>query len=146
MSVEHDCYRARPAAPVMLAVVSVRECWLGWESGAGFEMEPEFESHAERSDVDPVGCSKLRGAVAGSYWEVAWLSRRIDPAIGDVGFLEPAVELPGLRERRFDQLPLVGRHPAAVRETDRMADLAVVMLTVGEPAGLVVYSFELEDD
>ena len=146
VSVEHGCYRARPAAPVMLAAVSVRACCLGWESVAGFEVESELELHAERSDFDPEGCSKLRGAVAGSYWEVAWLSRRIDPAVGDVGFLEPAVELPGLRERRLDQLPDLVGHPAAVRGTDRMADHAVVMLMVGEPVGLVVYSFEVEDD
>lgn len=146
VSVEHDWYRARPAVLAMLAAVSVRACWLGWESAAGFEVEPEFESHAARSDVDPEGYSKLWGAVAGSYWEVAWLSRRIGPAVGDVGSLEPAVGLPGLRERRLDRLPDLVMHPAAVRGTDQMADHAVVMLIAGEPVGLVSYSFEVEDD
>lgn len=145
VSVGHDCYRARPAAPAMPAAASVRTCWLGWESAAGFGVEPEFESYGERSDVDPEEYSKRRGPVAGSYWEVAWLSRRIDPAAGDVGFPEPAVELPDLQGQRLDlPLDLVG-HPAAALGIDQMADHAVVVLIVGEPVGLVLYSFEVED-
>ena len=84
-------------------------------SGVG----PGFDSFAERPDVGPAGDSKPRQAVAGSCWEVALVSHRIDSAVGDVAFLEPEGELPDLPERRLDQLLDVEEHPAVVPEIDR---------------------------
>lgn len=44
-----------------------------------------------------------------------------------MAFLEPEAELPGLRERRLDQLPDVEGHPAVGPKTDRTTVHAVVV-------------------
>ena len=135
--VEHECCRARLAALVMLAAaVPVQAYWRNWVSAEVSEVEPVFESYVKHSGVGLEVCSKLQEAVAGSYWEVALASHRIDPAVEDAVFLEPEVELPGLQERRLDQLLDVEGHPAVVPETDQMMDHDVVKSTVEEPVGL----------
>lgn len=86
----------------------------------------------ERSDAGPEGRSKMPEAVAENYLEVALVLYRIDPAVEDVAFLGPEVELPGLQERRLDQLLDVEEHPAVVPKIDRMVlHDVVVAVAVG---------------
>ena len=133
VSVEHDCYQDHLAALATLAaVVPVQACWQDWVSVAASEVEPVLESYAERSDAGPEQHSSLENC-----WEVALVLHRIDPAVEHVAFLELEVELPGLRERPFDQLLGVEGHPAVVPGTDQMMDHDVVTSTAGQPVGLV---------
>ena len=134
---EHDCYPARPAALVRLAVVValVRACWQDWVSGLGLELEPVVEPRAEHFDVGPEVYSMLCEAAIGSWWKVALVLHRIDPAAENVVSLEPEVELPDLLGRRLDHPLDVEGHPAVVPETDRTMDQGVVMSTAGEPVG-----------
>lgn len=117
VSVGHDCCQAHPTALVTLAAAdSVQACWQDWVSVA----VSVVELSVERSDVAPEGWSKPREAVAESCWEVALVSRQIDPVVEDVALLEPEADLPGLQERRLDQLLDVEVHPAVVLKIDRM--------------------------
>lgn len=135
--VEHECCPARLAALVMLAAaVPVQAYWRNWVSAEVSEVEPVSESCVKHSGVGLELCSKLREAVAGSYWEVALVSHRTEPAVANAVFLEPEVELPDSQERRLDQLLDVEGHPAVVPETDRMMDHDVVKSMVEQPAGL----------
>ena len=121
--VVHDYYRDRPAALVKLAAaVSVQACLLHWVSALVLAAEVS----AVCSDVDPEGCSKLRGA--GSWWEVALALHRTDLVVEGVVFLEPEAALPGLQERRLDLLLDVEEHPAVVPRIDRTMGHDFVML------------------
>ena len=142
VSAAHDYCRDRRAALVMLAAAgSVRVCWQHWES-VGVSV---LELLVEYSGVDPEGCSRLREAVAGNYEAVVLVSHQIDPAVEDALFLEPEVELPGLRGRRLDQLLDVGELPAVVPKIDRMTVHDVAALLAVGVVGRGAWGFEMED-
>ena len=126
---------------MLAAAGSVRVRWQHWESVA----VSVVELSVEYSGVGPEGCPRLREAVAGNYGEVVLVSHRIDPAVEDVLFLEPEVELPGLRERRLDQLLDVGELPAVVPEIDRMTVHDVAALLAAGVVALGSWRFEMED-
>lgn len=144
--VGRDYCQARLIDLVRLAAVgSVRVCWRYWVSVALSEIEVEvelvFDLFAECSDVGLEGGSKLQEAAAGSCWDVAMVSPRMEPAVEeDVAFLEPEVELPGWQERRLDQLLDVGGHPAVVPEFGRMTHHVVVASVGGVLVGLDAFS------
>ena len=129
VSVGHDCYRDRPAVLVRLAAgESVQACLQHWVSAPVLATEVS----AACSDVDLEGCSKLREAVAGSWWEVALASHRTDPVVEGVAFLGPGGELPGLQEQRLDPLLDGEGHPAVVPRFDRtMGHDFVLSVAVG---------------
>ena len=129
MYVGHDYYRDRPAALVKLAAAeSVQACLLHWVSALVLVAEVS----AVCSDVDPERCSKLREAVAGSWWEVALALHQTDLVVEGVVFLEPEAALPGLRERRLDLLLDVEGHPAVVPRIDQtMGHDFVVLVALG---------------
>ena len=142
VSAAHGYCRDRRAALVMLvAAGSVQVCWQHWES-VGVSV---VELLVEHSGVDPEGCPRLRGAVAGNYEEAVPVSHRIDPAVEDVLFLEPGVELPDLRGRRLDQLLDAEELPAVVPKTDRMTVHDVAALLAVGVVGLGAWGFEMRD-
>lgn len=95
----------------------------------------------KRSDVGPEGCSTSQEAVAGNCWELALVSHRTDPVVEDVVFLEPEAELPGLQERRLDQLLDVEGHPAVGPKTDRTMVQAVEVSVAVGLVGLDAWKF-----
>ena len=103
------------------------------------------ELSVEYSGVDLEGCSRLREAVAENYGEAVLVSHRIDPAVEDVLFLEPEVELPDLRGRQLDQLLDVEELPAVVPKIDRMTVHDVAALLAVGVVGLGAWGFEMED-
>ena len=123
--VEHDYYRDHPAALVKLAAAeSVQAYLLHWVSALVLAAEVS----AVCSDVDPEGCSKLREAVAGSWWEVALALHRTELVVEGVVFLELEAALPGLQEQRLDLLLDVEGHPAVAPRIDRTMGHDFVML------------------
>lgn len=79
--------------------------------------------------------------MAGSWWEVALASHRIDLVIEGVAFLEPEAELLGLQERRLD-LPLdVEGHPVVVPRIGRTMGHDFVILVPVEFVGPDAWEF-----